>query len=342
MLGLLKRSEDSSNPLGPRAAYIAAVIVSVLSPILVAIPVLRGSGDSSLGPKAPASRPLAAPVDAAPTPVPEPPPPPPVPIPPLSATIGPDARLGASGPGIQALEERLAALTYLVGNVDGMFDKATGHGLIAFQKVEGLERTGVGDPATLTRLDQAKAPEPAYSDPPDHLEVDIPRQVVFVVRGGKVTATLPTSTGSNKLFTSEGRTRRAVTPNGRYQIAYKRKGWRKSPLGVLYRPAYFNGGIAFHGAPSVPTRPVSHGCVRLPMPFADWFAVDASPVGMVVYVYGGSHGENPQPAVADTPAPPPASPEQPAPEQPSPAPPGEPVVPGLPGLNPAPTPSPTP
>ncbi|MGH2690043.1 MAG: L,D-transpeptidase, partial [Actinomycetota bacterium] len=88
--------------------------------------------------------------------------------------------------------------------------------------------------------------------------------------------------------------------------AYKRQGWRKSPLGLLYRPAYFNGGIAFHGAPSVPATPASHGCVRLPMPFADWFADKASAVGTTVHVYGGPVGENPAPEVVDAPAPAPA------------------------------------
>jgi lipoprotein-anchoring transpeptidase ErfK/SrfK len=28
--------------------------------------------------------------------------------------------------------------------------------------------------------------------------------------------------------------------------------------------SYFTGGIAFHESPDVPTRPASHGCVRVP------------------------------------------------------------------------------
>ena len=34
-------------------------------------------------------------------------------------------------------------------------------------------------------------------------------------------------------------------------------GWATSRLGRLYNAVYFNGGIAIHGAPSVPTYPAS-------------------------------------------------------------------------------------
>jgi lipoprotein-anchoring transpeptidase ErfK/SrfK len=34
---------------------------------------------------------------------------------------------------------------------------------------------------------------------------------------------------------------------------------------------YFNGGIAVHGAASVPDHPASHGCVRIPMSIAEYF-----------------------------------------------------------------------
>lgn len=206
-----------------------------------------------------------------------------------------------SGPEVLALQQRLSSLGYLVGEIDGTLGGATKHGITAFQKVEGLERTGVADAATLSRLGNAVTPLPKFTTPPDHFEIDIPRQVVFVVRGGKVTAILPTSTGNNKLFTSQGSTRRAVTPNGQFQVYFKRQGWRNAPLGRLYRPAYFNGGIAFHGSTSIPTTPASHGCVRLPMAFADWFA-DNSPIGSVVYVHGGPTGENPQPLLDEPPS----------------------------------------
>lgn len=206
-------------------------------------------------------------------------------------------RVGSGGPAVLAMEQRLAELKYLVGKVDGEFDNNTRHGLIAFQKVEGLGVSGVADGPTLARLAVATTPAPRYPTPGDHLELDIARQTIYVVTGGRVSAILPTSTGHNRMFTSQGWTRRAVTPNGRFRIERKINGMRRAPLGNLYKPAYFNGGIAFHGAPSVPTYPASHGCARVPMGFADWFFNEATPIGRVVYVHGGPSGQNPLPTV---------------------------------------------
>lgn len=250
-------------------------------------------------------------------------------------------KVGSKGAEVSALEQRLSDLKYLVGKVDGSFDANTRHGLIAFQKVEGLGRTGVGDAPTMARLATASTPVPKFASPADHLEVDIPKQTVYVVRGGAVSAILPTSTGTNKNFTADGRTRRAITPNGRFTITRKINGMRISPLGELYKPSYFNGGIAFHGSGSVPTSPASHGCVRLPMGFADWFFNEAAPIGQVVYVHGGPTGPNPQPTIDDAPAPTASIPT----ESPVAAPPVvsiPPVVENPPAPQPDPTPSETP
>jgi lipoprotein-anchoring transpeptidase ErfK/SrfK len=43
-------------------------------------------------------------------------------------------------------------------------------------------------------------------------------------------------------------------------------------------------GTAIHGYPSVPTKPASHGCVRIPM-FAAKEIYRTIPVGMPVIVY---------------------------------------------------------
>lgn len=250
-------------------------------------------------------------------------------------------KVGSKGGEVASLEQRLSDLKYLVGKVDGVFDANTRHGLIAFQKVEGLGRSGVGDAPTMARLATASTPAPRYSSPPNHLEVDIPQQTVYVVRGGAVSAILPTSTGSNKNFTADGWTRRAITPNGRFTVSRKINGMRISPLGELYKPSYFNGGIAFHGNGSVPTYPASHGCVRLPMGFADWFFNEAAPIGQVVFVHGGPTGPNPQPTIEDAPAPAGVIPTEaavaPPPAAPAPVP-----VPPSPSVSPTPTPSPDP
>ncbi|HLJ08587.1 MAG TPA: L,D-transpeptidase family protein [Acidimicrobiia bacterium] len=296
---------------------------------------------------APSARSVAIDAAATPAPVtptlsPSPSPSPTKPAAP-QGTPDPNPHLGTSGPAVLAIQQKLASLTYMVGTVDGQFGAGTRDGLIAFQKVEGLPRTGEGDPATLAKLQTATTPTPAYATPADHIELDIAHQVVYVVRGGAVTAILPTSTGSGQSFTSQGWTRKAITQNGAFSIYWKVNGWHQAPLGDLYKPSFFNDGEAFHGYPEVPTYPASHGCARLPMEFADWFFANAAPYGETVYVYGGPSGPNPDPVVQTstaTSAPPDLSTPTPSPS-PSPSP--SPTPPSLlGGLFPPPSPSPSP
>jgi lipoprotein-anchoring transpeptidase ErfK/SrfK len=118
-----------------------------------------------------------------------------------------------------------------------------------------------------------------------HVEVNLSRQRLFVVDGsGCVVKTLPVSSGSEKWFTSEGRNRRAITPRGRFTVFRKIAGWHESPLGMLYYPNYIAQGVAIHGSPSVPSRPVSHGCIRIPMSAAKEFS-HMTPIGTIVLVY---------------------------------------------------------
>jgi len=80
---------------------------------------------------------------------------------------------------------------------------------------------------------------------------------------------------------------KAITPTGRFTIKRKIKGWRKSPLGLLYYPNYIYDSVAIHGNPSVPATPASHGCIRIPMFAAQEFS-ELATVGMVVIIYNSS------------------------------------------------------
>jgi lipoprotein-anchoring transpeptidase ErfK/SrfK len=119
-----------------------------------------------------------------------------------------------------------------------------------------------------------------------HVEVDLSRQQLLVVDvSGCVVNVLPVSSGSRRWFTSEGITRQAITPTGRFTVVRKITGWRESSLGMLYYPNYITeSGIAIHGSSSVPSRPASHGCIRIPMSAAKAFS-DVAPIGTVVLVY---------------------------------------------------------
>src|SRR5207249_2697785 len=115
--------------------------------------------------------------------------------------------------------------------------------VLAFQKVNGLGRDSVVGPATWKAL-RADAPLPAphNRDKGFHVETDLTRQVTYLVSDGKITAVINASTASGRTYEVKGQVRLAVTPRGSFKIQRKINAWRKSDLGLLYRPAYFSGG----------------------------------------------------------------------------------------------------
>jgi lipoprotein-anchoring transpeptidase ErfK/SrfK len=181
-------------------------------------------------------------------------------------------------------EQRLKDLGYWTGKIDGSWDVASRNALIAFQKVERLKPTGQLTRMTFYKLMSANRPAPRETEVA-HIEVDLVRQVLFVVDDtGTVTRVLPVSTGNGKEFYSEGWARDAITHPGRYQVRQKIPGWKKSALGEMYYPVYFMYGTAIHGSKSVPTKPASHGCVRIPM-FAAKEFYRSTPIGMPVIIH---------------------------------------------------------
>ena len=183
-------------------------------------------------------------------------------------------------------EFQLAALGYWLNQADGRWDESSRHALTAFQKVEALPLTGKLTRAVYEHLLFARRPASREAGPA-HIEVDIRRQVLFVVNDqAQVTRVLPVSTGSGAEFTSEGWTRDAITPPGRFNVQRKIAGWHKSALGMMYYPSYMFLGLAIHGSASIPTKPASHGCVRVPL-FAAAELAKLMPKDTPVVVYDG-------------------------------------------------------
>lgn len=156
--------------------------------------------------------------------------------------------------------------------------------LVVFQKWERRKVTGRLTRDEFNAIMNANPPQP--KDPGyKHVEVDVSRQVLLLIGDdGEIQKIIPVSTGSDKPYREKGGSGLAYTPRGRFRVTHKINGWRESPLGLLYYPSYFSGGVAIHGNPSVPTTPQSHGCVRIPMSVA----VDVYkqlPVGTIVLVY---------------------------------------------------------
>jgi N-acetylmuramoyl-L-alanine amidase len=193
-------------------------------------------------------------------------------------------RSGSEGRAVEALQRRLAELGYQVHEVDGQFGSETHHAVVAFQKVNRLDRDGVVGPVTRKALERPRVPRPRSRKAGFHVEADLTLQVVYLVKDGEIQEILDASSGSGQNYTVHGDVRVAVTPLGNFQIQRKIDAWRKSDLGLLYRPAYFTGGYALHGAPSVPAFPASHGCIRITTAAMDRL-FDRLPVGTPMLVY---------------------------------------------------------
>lgn len=178
-------------------------------------------------------------------------------------------------PELVTAQTALDSLGYWLGDIDGVMGSNTAHAITAFQKAEGLDRTGRLDPATLERLAGGSRPG-ATTTSGEVVEIDLSRQILLVVADGQVEWVFDISTG----------TPATPTPPGEFSVYKEIDGYRHAPLGILYRPKYFNGGIAMHGYTSVPNQPASHGCVRLTYPAMDmvWDA-DLAPLGRTVVVY---------------------------------------------------------
>jgi peptidoglycan hydrolase-like protein with peptidoglycan-binding domain len=180
--------------------------------------------------------------------------------------VQPNLSLGSRGPSVLALERRLRDLHYAV-QVDGSYGDDDVEAVYAFQKVNGLARNGAVDAALWSRLATAQIPRARVGG--DHVEIDKTRQVLFIVRGGKVTLVVATSTGAT-----------GNTPLGVWRVYRKVVGFDW----VLYYPSYFLRGFAVHGYPDVPPYPASHGCARIPMWIAQTVYADIG-YGSAVYVY---------------------------------------------------------
>jgi lipoprotein-anchoring transpeptidase ErfK/SrfK len=208
------------------------------------------------------------------------------------------SRTPLTTPEIRDLELRLRELGYWAGKADGKWDEASRHALIAFQKVTGRPRNGQPTRSERAAVSRAHRPVPRQAGPA-HVEIDLDRQVLYLVdETGVITRVLPVSTGNGKEFKAEGWIREAITPIGRFNIRGKVQGWRKSALGRLYYPNYIIGGIAIHGYQSVPTKPASHGCIRIPMYAAVEFS-KLTPNGMEVLIYEGLMPAPPMPTSID-------------------------------------------
>jgi peptidoglycan hydrolase-like protein with peptidoglycan-binding domain len=193
---------------------------------------------------------------------------------------------GMKGADVKALQQRLAALKYYPGTIDGEFGSNTQAALWAFQEVNGIKVTGVVDAATKRALVHPKTyKSPSYKGKhATRIEVSQALEVLVLFDNNKIMLISHVSSGGGYYY---GAGARAVTPNGTYNTTVYMPGWVHVPLGEMYDPVFFIGTVfAIHGDTYVPAGPASHGCVRVPMDIAAFFHKMVKTPGTQVHVYG--------------------------------------------------------
>lgn len=207
---------------------------------------------------------------------------------PPTASVAPNLRLGSEGAEVVQLQQRLNRLGFWVGPEDGNFAEQTRQGVLAAQKAAGIPTDGSVGRVTAAALAKGITLRPRTTSG-RALEIDKARQLVLVVDNGVVVRYYNASTGGNYVYWNPGTARyeTAETPSGTFTVTRQVEDWDPGYLGAIYRPRYFNGGIAIHGTNhDVTDVPESHGCVRLALASMDeLIRADQIDLGTKVVVY---------------------------------------------------------
>jgi peptidoglycan hydrolase-like protein with peptidoglycan-binding domain len=193
------------------------------------------------------------------------------------SVLQPTAGLGAGGRHVRFLQRRLAALHYAVRQT-GRFDWSTSDAVMAFRKVNRMQRVGVASRAVFWMAARGQGAFRPRRRGAAHVEGDLTRQVLALVgRGGRVYRVYHTSSGRPGL----------LTPSGVHRFYSKAAGWNSSGMldsSYFTHPSGGRSACAIHGYFVVPTWNASHCCFRVQVPDArpifNWVRV-----GQLIHVY---------------------------------------------------------
>jgi len=196
-------------------------------------------------------------------------------FPPMHRAGLPPMTQGDEGPEVLLLQSELARHGLYRAEIDGVFGPATAFAVVAFHKVLGVERTWGWEEADSLRMANFTLPPlPERPAEPNRVEVDVGRQVLYLIEQGEVTAVIPVSTAGSYVYWSvrQGAYVGAGTPHGDFTLTRHSVGWVCDPLTgwCIYNPWNFTPNYAIHGYLEVPAYPASHGCVRVPTWDADY------------------------------------------------------------------------
>ena len=170
--------------------------------------------------------------------------------------VNPNVGPGSSGPSVRLLQSELWNLHYVVP-LNGVFDEATGRALIAYRKMENLNRIAYSGREVFVRLIHGVGAFPVrYRHDGRHVEANLTKQVLAEIEpGGRIHAIYTMSSGKPS----------TPTVIGRFTVYSKTPGTNSEGM---VDSNYFIRGYAIHGYAEVPTYAASHGCLRVPIPNA--------------------------------------------------------------------------
>jgi lipoprotein-anchoring transpeptidase ErfK/SrfK len=197
--------------------------------------------------------------------------------------------LGMHGPAVRSLQQRLAALRYYPGRIDGQFGLDTLEAVWAFKEVQGFPITfanqHVVSIAVERRLVSPRAPKVLVPHGGAmRVEVSKANETLVLYNHNRVELISHVSTGPHCL-PNQGCG--WDTPVGNFRTIWYARGWIQVPLGQMYNSVFFIGSkYAIHGEydSSVPFYPASHGCVRIPFDIANFFHTLIRIPGTPVYI----------------------------------------------------------
>ena len=211
----------------------------------------------------------------------------------VAVATSPDVGLhepGATGAAVVDVQNRLMAHGLLAARAsNGVFDDNMQQAVYAFQKANGLPRTGVVDTATQADVPHREPAARRARRRATMIEIDKTRQILMVVQNGvRVRYTFNASTGSDHPYILDG---------VGYSRAHARRRVLGHPPGRRSRPRPARHAVAaevlhlvgHRGArlhESVPPYPASHGCTRVSNDAINWiWANNIMPIGTTVWVY---------------------------------------------------------
>jgi hypothetical protein len=169
--------------------------------------------------------------------------------------IKPKAHLGSHNKSVRLLQKGLRALAY-VTPVNGRYDDATGRAVMAFRKVNGMQRVEGVNQQIFKKLFRGKGTfKLKHPKAGKHVEFDWSRQVLVFAKGGKPVRIYHASSGKPS----------TPTVFGTFHFYSKTLGTNAKGM---VDSNYFIRGYAVHGYFDVPPYAASHGCIRVPIPDA--------------------------------------------------------------------------